>query len=52
MKNNIKVQRAIHNLTQADLAEKIGVSQTNHKCYGEKQIRAFYSLGLKNSTTI
>jgi len=27
MKNNIKVQRAIHDLTQADLAEKIGVSR-------------------------
>jgi len=27
MKNNIKVQRAIHNMTQADLAEKIGVSR-------------------------
>lgn len=27
MKNNIKVQRAIHNLTQADLADKIGVSR-------------------------
>ena len=27
MKNNIKVQRAIANLTQADLAEKIGVSR-------------------------
>lgn len=27
MKNNIKVERAIHNLTQADLAEKIGVSR-------------------------
>lgn len=27
MKNNIKVQRAIHNLTQQDLAEKIGVSR-------------------------
>ncbi|WMI64851.1 helix-turn-helix transcriptional regulator [Aestuariibaculum sp. YM273] len=27
MKNNIKVQRAIHNLTQADLANKIGVSR-------------------------
>lgn len=27
MKNNIKVQRAIHNLTQAELAEKIGVSR-------------------------
>ena len=27
MKNNIKVQRAIHNLTQADLAEKICVSR-------------------------
>ncbi|MCU0395818.1 MAG: helix-turn-helix transcriptional regulator [Chitinophagaceae bacterium] len=27
MKNKIKVQRAIHNLTQAELAEKIGVSR-------------------------
>ncbi|MCF7561848.1 helix-turn-helix transcriptional regulator [Sabulilitoribacter multivorans] len=27
MKNNIKVQRAIHDMTQADLAEKIGVSR-------------------------
>lgn len=27
MKNNIKVQRAIHNLTQQDLADKIGVSR-------------------------
>ncbi|KGO91374.1 helix-turn-helix transcriptional regulator [Flavobacterium subsaxonicum] len=27
MKNNLKVQRAIHNLTQQDLAERIGVSR-------------------------
>jgi len=27
MKNNIKVQRAIHNFTQQDLAGKIGVSR-------------------------
>ncbi|MDH7446608.1 helix-turn-helix transcriptional regulator [Aquimarina sp. 2201CG14-23] len=27
MKNNIKVERAIHDLTQADLAAKIGVSR-------------------------
>ena len=27
MKNNIKVQRAIHDMTQADLAEAIGVSR-------------------------
>ncbi|MCL4162397.1 UNVERIFIED_CONTAM: hypothetical protein GTU68_019459 [Idotea baltica] len=27
MKNSIKVQRAIHNLTQADLAQRIGVSR-------------------------
>ena len=27
MKNNIKVQRAIANITQAELAEKIGVSR-------------------------
>ncbi len=27
MKNNLKVERAIHNLTQADLADRIGVSR-------------------------
>ena len=27
MKNKIKIQRAIHDLTQASLAEKIGVSR-------------------------
>ena len=27
MKNSIKVQRAIHSLTQQDLAERIGVSR-------------------------
>ena len=27
MKNSIKVQRAIHNLTQQDLAERISVSR-------------------------
>lgn len=27
MKNNIKVQRAVANLTQAELSEKIGVSR-------------------------
>lgn len=27
MKNNIKVQRAIHNLTQQELAARIGVSR-------------------------
>lgn len=27
MRNNIKIERARHNLTQADLAEKIGVSR-------------------------
>ena len=27
MKNNLKVQRAIANITQAELAEKIGVSR-------------------------
>jgi len=31
MKNNLKVHRAIYNLTQADLADKMGVSrQTIH----------------------
>lgn len=27
MKNRLKVQRAMHDLTQADLAEKIGVTR-------------------------
>ena len=27
MKNKIKVQRAMHDMTQADLAERIGVSR-------------------------
>lgn len=27
MKNRIKVERAIHNLTQEDLAKKVGVSR-------------------------
>ena len=27
MKNSIKVERARHNLTQSDLAEKVGVSR-------------------------
>lgn len=27
MKNNLKIQRAIANITQAELAEKIGVSR-------------------------
>lgn len=27
MKNSIRVERAIHQMTQADLAEKIGVSR-------------------------
>ena len=27
MTNNIKVQRAMHDMTQADLADKIGVSR-------------------------
>lgn len=27
MKNNLKVHRAIHNLTQEDLAQKVGVTR-------------------------
>ena len=27
MKNNLKVERAIHDMTQADLAKRIGVSR-------------------------
>lgn len=37
MKNNIKVYRAIHNLTQENLAEKVGVTrQTIHAIEKEK----------------
>lgn len=44
MKNNIKVQRAIHNLTQEELANKIGVSrQTVNAIEADKYLP---SLGL------
>ena len=35
MKNNIKVQRAIAGLTQADLAEKTGVSRQTCSVFGK-----------------
>ena len=39
MKNTIHVERAIHNLTQADLAEHIGVSrQTIHAIESGKYV--------------
>jgi putative transcriptional regulator len=39
MKNTIHVERAIHNLTQADLAERIGVSrQTIHAIESGKYV--------------
>ena len=39
MKNSIKVERAVHNMTQADLAEKIGVSrQTIHAIESNKYV--------------
>ena len=38
MKNNIRVERAIHRITQQQLAEEIGVSRqtikpTDHQCH-------------------
>ncbi|MCB0646367.1 MAG: helix-turn-helix transcriptional regulator [Saprospiraceae bacterium] len=39
MKNTLKVERAIQNLTQADLADKIGVSrQTINSIESEKYV--------------
>jgi putative transcriptional regulator len=39
MKNTIHVERAIHNLTQAELAERIGVSrQTIHAIESGKYV--------------
>ncbi len=39
MKNNIKVQRAMRNMTQADLAKKISVSrQTINAMEGNKYV--------------
>ncbi len=39
MKNNLRVERAILNITQAELAEKLGVSrQTVHAIENEKYI--------------
>jgi putative transcriptional regulator len=39
MQNTIKVQRAIHNMTQGELAEKIGVSrQTINAMEGNKYV--------------
>ncbi len=39
MKNSIKVERAIHNLTQEQLAQKLGVSrQTIHAIEANKYV--------------
>ena len=39
MKNSIKVERAIHNLTQEQLAQKLGVSrQTIHAIESNKYV--------------
>jgi putative transcriptional regulator len=39
MKNTIRVQRAIHDLTQQELAERIGVSrQTIHAIESQKYV--------------
>ena len=47
MKNKIKIQRAIHNLTQADLANKIEVSrQTINTIESGKYVPSMV-LGLK-----
>ncbi len=47
MKNTLKVKRAMHDLTQADLATKIGVSrQTIHAVESGKYVPSL-SLALK-----
>ena len=47
MKNNLKVERAIHNLTQEELAQKVSVSrQTIHAIETNKYVPST-SLSLK-----
>jgi len=47
MKNTIKVQRAIHNLTQQELAEKIGVSRQTINAIESQKYVPSTSLALK-----
>lgn len=45
MKNSIKVQSAIHDMTQADLAKKQKLA--NKKCYGKNKYAPWTVLSLK-----
>jgi len=47
MKNSIKVERARHNLTQGDLAEKVGVSRQTINSIETKKYYPSVVLALK-----
>lgn len=47
MKNLIKVERARHNLTQADLAEKLGVSRQTIHAIEKQKFNPSVTLALK-----
>ena len=47
MKNSIKVERARHNLTQGDLAEKVGVSRQTINSIETKKYAPSAVLALK-----
>lgn len=47
MKNLIKVERARHNLTQADLAEKLGVSRQTIHAIEKNKFNPSVTLALK-----
>jgi len=48
MKNYIKIERARHNLTQGDLAEKVGVSRQTINSIETKKIYTVGGSGFKN----
>lgn len=50
MKNSIKVERARHNLTQGDLAEKVGVSRQTINSIETKKYIPSAVLALKIAT--
>ncbi|TDB68072.1 helix-turn-helix transcriptional regulator [Arundinibacter roseus] len=47
MKNNIKIQRAMHNMTQAELAEKVQVSRQTINAIEAEKYSPSLVLGLK-----
>jgi putative transcriptional regulator len=50
MKNKLKVYRAIHDLTQEELANKLGVTRATINAIERGEIRPFPTTGLQNST--